>query len=41
MEKQVVDEIKDLVTEARNPVSEDIDNKSIEDIVRIIQHENN
>ena len=36
MKNKVFDELKDLVTEARNPVSEDIDCKSTEEILRII-----
>lgn len=39
MEKTVFNEIKNLVTEARNPVSENIDSKSIIDILKIINSE--
>lgn len=39
MHSRVFNEIKDLVTEARNPLSEDIDNKSTEEILRIINAE--
>lgn len=35
----VFDEIKNLITEARNPASEDIDSKSTEEILRIINRE--
>lgn len=37
--KKVFDEIKDLITEARNPASENIDAKSTEEILRIINRE--
>jgi len=39
MQDGVFDEIKNLITEARNPASEDIDSKSTEDILRIINRE--
>lgn len=39
MEDKVFDELKDLVTESRNPASEDIDKKSTEEILRIINAE--
>lgn len=39
MRDGVFDEIKDLVTEARNPASEGIDHKSTEEILQIINHE--
>lgn len=39
MPNHVFDEIKNLVTEARNPASEDIDAKSSEEILRIINQE--
>jgi N-acetylmuramic acid 6-phosphate etherase len=39
MQDGVFDEIKKLITEARNPASEDIDNKSTEEILRIINGE--
>lgn len=39
MQDGVFDEIKNLITEARNPVSEDIDSKSTEEILRIINRE--
>lgn len=39
MQDSVFDEIKNLVTEARNPASEDIDSKSTEEILRIINGE--
>ncbi len=39
MTKQLFSEIKNLVTEARNPASEAIDTKSTEDILRIINQE--
>ncbi len=39
MKDNVFDEIKNLITEARNPVSEDIDSKSTEEILRIINRE--
>ena len=39
MQDSVFDEIKNLITEARNPASEDIDSKSTEEILRIINRE--
>ena len=39
MKDRVFDEIKDLITEARNPASENIDMLKTEDILRIINHE--
>jgi N-acetylmuramic acid 6-phosphate etherase len=39
MKDNVFDEIKDLITEARNPASEDIDDKSTEEILKIINRE--
>jgi N-acetylmuramic acid 6-phosphate etherase len=39
MQDGVFDEIKNLITEARNPASEDIDSKSTEEILRIINTE--
>ncbi len=39
MKDNVFDEIKDLVTEARNPASEDIDDKSTGEILQIINRE--
>ncbi len=39
MQDSVFDEIKDLITEARNPASDDIDSKSTEEILRIINTE--
>ena len=39
MKDKVFEEIKDLITESRNPLSEDIDNKSTEEILRIINVE--
>jgi len=39
MQDSVFDEIKNLITEARNPASEDIDSKSTEEILRIINGE--
>ena len=39
MRDKVFDEIKDLVTEARNPASEDIDAMDTEEILRIINRE--
>lgn len=39
MKDNVFDEIKNLITEARNPASEDIDSKSTEEILRIINRE--
>lgn len=39
MQDGVFDEIKNLITEARNPASEDIDSKSTEEILRIINRE--
>lgn len=39
MPNHVFDEIKNLVTEARNPASEDIDAKSSEEILRIMNQE--
>lgn len=39
MQDSVFDEIKDLVTEARNPASEQIDNKSTMEILKIINQE--
>jgi N-acetylmuramic acid 6-phosphate etherase len=39
MQDGVFDEIKNLITEARNPASENIDNKSTEEILRIINGE--
>ena len=39
MKDNVFDEIKDLITEARNPASEDIDDKSTVEILKIINRE--
>ncbi|RMF55805.1 MAG: N-acetylmuramic acid 6-phosphate etherase [Calditrichaeota bacterium] len=39
MKDRVFDEIKNLITEARNPASEDIDSKNTEEILRIINQE--
>lgn len=39
MQNKVFEELKKLITEARNPASEDIDNKSTEDILQIINRE--
>lgn len=39
METSVFDELKNLVTEQRNPATMDIDSKSIEEILRIINNE--
>ena len=39
MRDGVFDEIKNLITEARNPASEDIDSKSTEEILKIINTE--
>lgn len=39
MKDHVFDEIKDLITEARNPASENIDDKSTEEILKIINNE--
>ena len=39
MQDGVFDEIKNLITEARNPASENIDSKSTEEILRIINSE--
>lgn len=39
MKDKVFEEIKDLITESRNPLSEDIDNKTTEEILRIINVE--
>ncbi len=39
MKDNVFDEIKNLITEARNPASENIDSKSTEEILRIINRE--
>ena len=39
MQDDVFNEIKDLITEARNPASEDIDSKSTIEILRIINRE--
>lgn len=39
MQDGVFDEIKNLITEARNPASEDIDGKGTEEILRIINKE--
>lgn len=39
MEDKVFDELRNLVTESRNPASEDIDNKTVEEILRIINEQ--
>ena len=39
MKDNVFDEIKDLITEARNPASENIDDKSTMEILEIINQE--
>ncbi len=39
MKDNVFNEIKDLITEARNPASEDIDDKCTREILEIINHE--
>ncbi len=39
MSNEVFDEIKDLITEARNPASEEIDGKTTEEILRVINTE--
>lgn len=41
MEETIFAELKDLVTESRNPASEGIDKKSTEEILRIINSEDN
>jgi hypothetical protein len=39
MSRQVFDEIKDLITESRNPATMEIDAKSTLDILQLINHE--
>ena len=39
MQDKVFEEIKNLVTEARNPASDNIDSKTTEEILKIINHE--
>ena len=41
MQDNVFEQIKNLVTEARNPLSENIDIKSTEEILRIINSDDN